>query len=98
MPYIILFTDNPDADPQIRTRLMPDHLAFLEAHSAEIGAAGPLSSPSGDPAGGLWIVDASTEDRVRALIRADPFWPTGLRAGYEILNWRQVFAEGKRLV
>ncbi|HKY93757.1 MAG TPA: hypothetical protein VJL84_00570, partial [Kiloniellales bacterium] len=29
-------------------------------------------------------------------VKADPFWPTGLRKGVRILAWKQVFGEGKR--
>lgn len=96
MKYIILFTDNPDADPNIRTSLMPDHLAFLEAHAKHVSAAGPLHDASGVGAGGLWIVDADDEQQVEALVHQDPFWPTGLRQSFSVRRWTQVFADGKR--
>ena len=76
---------------------MPAHLAFLEAH-AEIEAAGPLRDASGAPAGGLWIVEAESEAAAEVLVKADPLWPTGLRASYRILAWTQVYANGRRLV
>ena len=98
MPYIILFKDNPDADPGIRKSHMPAHLSFLEAHSDQIDAAGPLTDAQGDPAGGIWVLDAGSVAEVEALIHKDPFWPTGLRQSYEILSWKQVFAKGKRQI
>lgn len=94
MTFIILFQDNPDADPQIRKTHMPAHLAFLAASKGAVRAAGPLSDPeTGGPRGGLWIVEAETVGEVEALIHADPFWPTGLRQSHEIRRWVQVFAE-----
>ena len=36
-------------------------------------------------------------DVVEALVKEDPFWPTGLRRSVRILGWSQVFADGKRL-
>ena len=30
------------------------------------------------------------------LVQADPFWPTGLRKAVRVLQWAQVFAEGRR--
>ena len=60
--------------------------------------AGPLLKPSGEAAGGLWLVRAKTEDEVERLAREDPFWPTGLRKSFEILNWKQVYADGARLI
>jgi hypothetical protein len=96
MHFIILFEDNPSADPDIRRTLMPDHLAFLEVHADAIRAAGPLFERDG-PAGGLWLVCARSEEEAERLIRKDPFWPTGLRKSWRILRWQQVFAEGARV-
>ena len=60
--------------------------------------AGPLRAPTGDPAGGLWLVEADSCDVVDALVKEDPFWPTGLRRSVRIVSWSQVFANGKRLI
>ncbi len=97
MKHIVLFEDNLSADPEIRTTVMPDHLAFLEGHADQIKAAGPLYAAVGQGAGGLWIVDAENEEEVDLLVKADPFWPTGLRKSYRILIWKQVYADGMRL-
>ncbi len=98
MKFIILFEDDPGAAPDLRQRHMAAHLAFLEAHAGEIDAAGPLSDPDGQGRDGLWVVDVDGPDRAEALIRADPFWPTGLRQSYTILHWTQVYAAGARLI
>jgi len=95
--YIVLFDDDPEADKDIRRRHMPAHLAFLESHAAQVKAAGPLTD-GGAPAGGLWLVDAADEAEVDALVRRDPFWPTGLRQSVRILAWTQVYADGARLI
>lgn len=97
MKFAILFEDAPDADPDIRKTHMPDHLAFLERHREMIEAAGPLPG-YGESAGGLWIVEAKDEAAATALVHADPFWPTGLRKSVRVLAWRQVFADGRRLI
>ena len=96
MLHVVLFTDNPD-HAEARQRLMPAHLAFLEQHQERIRAAGPLAESDGRGAGGLWLVDAESNQAVMDLVRADPFWPTGLRQSVRILRWAQVFAEGRRL-
>jgi uncharacterized protein len=95
MLYAVLLSDNP-GKADIRPRLMPAHLDFLEEHRAKIRAAGPLIEPDGRGAGGLWLVEAEDPAAVRALLERDPFWPTGLRQSVRILEWRQVFAEGRR--
>ncbi len=96
MLYAVLLEDNDDR-AEMRSRHMPEHLAFLEIHADKIKAAGPLKdSANNNPSGGLWLVGADTSGDVRSLIEADPFWPTGLRKSFRILEWKQIFANGVR--
>ncbi|HEV3185888.1 MAG TPA: YciI family protein [Xanthobacteraceae bacterium] len=97
MLYAVLFTD-AHAHAEARVRLMPAHLDFIERHRDRIRAAGPLRDTDGAPAGGLWLVEAESADAVDELIRRDPFWPTGLREAVRVLQWSQVFADGRRLI
>ncbi|HML15225.1 MAG TPA: YciI family protein [Xanthobacteraceae bacterium] len=97
MLYAVLFTDD-DAHADARRRLMPAHLDFLERRRDRIRAAGPLREADGTPAGGLWLVEADTAAAVAALYREDPLWPSGLRKSVRVLQWTQVFADGRRLV
>jgi len=98
MLYAVLFEDNANVAADIRRRHMPDHLSFLDKHAGQIKAAGPLRAASGDPAGGLWVVEAESCEAVGALVKEDPFWPTGLRQSVRILVWSQVFRDGARLI
>jgi uncharacterized protein len=98
MKFVVLFEDDPSAGPDVRRQHMPAHLAFLEKHSDKIRAAGPLQTNDGHGAGGLWVVDAADPSGVDALVKEDPFWPTGLRKSVRILAWNQVFADGRRLI
>ena len=41
------------------------------------------------------MVDVPDAKAAHALVRADPFWPTGLRARVTVLDWRQVFRAGR---
>lgn len=97
MLYVVLFEDNPGLGLEVRRKHMPAHLSFLEKHADRVKAAGPLKSGSDEPAGGLWLVEAESANAVEALVKDDPFWPTGLRKSVRILRWLQVFAEGRRL-
>jgi len=96
MLYAVIFEDNPSLPSDLRRRHMADHLSFLESHSDQIKAAGPLRTSLHEPAGGLWLVEAENADAVDALVKQDPFWPTGLRRSVRVLHWSQVFADGKR--
>ncbi len=98
MKYAVLFEDN-DEFAHKRPQFMADHLQFLGDNSDKIEAAGPLKDTSTqDPAGGLWIVDAENPEQVQALVETDPFWPTGLRKSIQILEWTQVYVDGKKMV
>lgn len=97
--FAVLFEDDPALADEARRRHMAEHLAFLERNAASVRAAGPLrDAGDGAPAGGLWIVEAEDRARVEALVREDPFWPTGLRRSVRVLAWNQVFADGARRV
>lgn len=98
MLYAVLFEDNPELGGDVRQQHMPAHLAFLESNAVKINAAGPLLSSTGQVEAGLWLVEANGRDEVDALVKEDPFWPTGLRRSVRILTWRQVFADGQRLI
>ena len=96
--YIVLFEDD-EAFASERQRHMEAHLSFLGSHADQISAAGPLIDQALDSgAGGLWLVQATSQEDVEVLIHNDPFWPTGLRKSYRILLWRQVFCDGKTLI
>jgi len=96
--FVVLFEDDPAIPVDTRKRHMSAHLAFLEATAGRIRAAGPLADGDGTAAGGLWLVDAADVETVEALIRQDPFWPTGLRKSWRVLRWNRVFADGRRIV
>ncbi|MEO0916091.1 MAG: YciI family protein [Pseudomonadota bacterium] len=98
MKYVVLFEDAPTAPSDLRRKHMAAHLAFLEAHADQVEAAGPLADPERQGRDGLWIVEAASVAAVDALIKADPFWPTGLRHTYSVIPWTQVFASGKRVL
>ncbi len=96
MIYAVLFEDNASR-ADMRPKHMPEHLEFLENNASRIRHAGPLKDTKSDaPAGGLWIVEADSRQSVQDLVRADPFWTTGLRKSVRVLEWSQVFAQGKK--
>jgi uncharacterized protein YciI len=95
--FAVLLEDDAQRAAEVRQQVMPDHLDFLDRVAAQIRSAGPLQdSAAGTPAGGLWIVAAADPAQVMKLVHEDPFWAAGLRRSVRILEWRQVFADGRR--
>lgn len=98
MIYAVLFEDNEDHADK-RAEHMQAHLSFLERNAKTVKSAGPLTDTADQrSAGGLWLVEAVSSDKVRELVEEDPFWPTGLRKSMRILSWNQVFSEGVRQI
>lgn len=86
MRLIALFEDEP-AMAGVRQRLETEHLAFLEAHRAEIPMAGGLrNEPGGAFTGGLWVFDVESKARAIELIEADPYHQAHPRP-YRLLVW-----------
>jgi uncharacterized protein YciI len=90
--YAVIFEDNEEQSSK-RAEFMKEHLAFLHANAKQISAAGPMKDAETRlPAGGLWLVSAEAREDVIGLVMADPFWPTGLRKSFWILEWKKVRA------
>ena len=83
----------------MRQKYMLDHLSFLEENRSSVMKAVPLTNAdTGQNAGGVWVVDAESSTEVHNLVKSDRFRPTGLRKFYSVLSWKQVFADGSRLI
>ncbi len=97
MIFVVQFEDTPGSE-HIRNELMSDHLAFLDRHSARVLGAGPLFDTDKRGRGGQWLIEAEDVETVQSMIREDPFYGSGLRASITILEWKQVFRGGEKLV
>ncbi len=66
------------------------HVAFVRAHpELQIGGEFALT-PQQDFPGAIWYVTADSQDRVREIVRSDPYFVPSLRR-YEIRQTRPVF-------
>jgi uncharacterized protein len=86
MRLVAIFDDEPPM-ADIRARLEPAHLAFLEQHRKEIPMAGGLRNEPGGPyAGGLWVFEVASKARAIQLIEDDPYFKAHRRP-YRLLVW-----------
>lgn len=93
MLFLVRFTDQPDS-LALRQRLLDEHVAWCARHRQTVLVAGSLRvEPGAAPVGGAWVVEAGDKAEVEALMRTDPFWTGGLRAGVEILHWSKALPE-----
>jgi uncharacterized protein len=86
MRLVAIFDDEPPM-ADIRARLEPAHLAFLDQHRKEIPMAGSLRHEPGGPyVGGLWVFEVESKARAIELIEADPYFQAHRRS-YRLLVW-----------
>jgi uncharacterized protein YciI len=84
--FVVIFEDSPEM-VDVRRRLEPAHLRFLEEHHAEIPMAGGLRNDTGGAyAGGLWVFEVESRERAVELIEQDPYFVACPRK-YRLLVW-----------
>ncbi len=87
MLFVILFKDKAHQS-ELRSRLLPEHIAWLEQHKDKIPVGGSLrKTPEDLPQGGMWLAEAESKQEIESLLKTDPFFVQGLRESYEILHW-----------
>ncbi len=86
MRFVVIFEDSPQM-VAVRSAGEPAHLAYLEAHRAEIPMAGGLRYEHGGPyVGGLWVFEVDSKARAIDLVEGDPYFLAHPRK-YRLLAW-----------
>ena len=93
MLFAVIFRDKP-GQGELRAQLLAAHIAWLDEVRDIVRVGGSLRTEPGTvPIGGLWIVEAASKEEIETLMRGDPFFTGGLRAGWEILHWSKAFEQ-----
>ncbi len=87
MLFALICTDKANY-LDLRMKLRPDHLAYLEGLNGKLKAAGPFLDDAGQASGSLVIVEADDRDAAAMIARNDPYAIGGLFASVEIKAWR----------
>ena len=88
--FLLLCTDRPGSH-DLRAATRPAHLAYLEAHAAQVKLGGPwLDTADGAPLGSMLVIEAEDLAAAEALAAADPYAKAGLFAEVKITPWRLV--------
>ncbi|MFA3900252.1 YciI family protein [Rhodococcus sp. 5A-K4] len=91
MPYFIETLDKPNSH-DIRIRMRPEHLVYLEQHRHLLLASGAKLSDDGIQAsGGIYIVDTDCRKEAEEFIQADPFSMGSLFTEVRIIRWRKAY-------
>lgn len=98
MAFFIQTFDHPGVE-KLRTEYRQAHLEYLDNTRKQLIACGAkLCDTTGQPTGGIYLVDFDTFEEAEAYIAEDPFSKVGLFEKVQIERWRKAFLEGKRYV
>jgi hypothetical protein len=87
MLFALICTDKP-GHVDLRMKVRPDHLAFLDGLGSAMKAAGPFTDNAGTPTGSLVIIDAADRPAAEAIAAKDPYAKAGLFASVDIRPWK----------
>ena len=87
MLFALICTDKP-ASLELRLRVRPEHVAYLNGLGAKMKTAGPFLDSVGEPNGSLVIVEADDIGGAHAIAAGDPYAKAGLFAATDIRPWR----------
>jgi uncharacterized protein len=87
MLYTLMCTDKPDS-LELRMKVRPEHLAYLNGPSVTLKAAGPFLDDAGNPTGSLVIIEAEGMAAAKLVAANDPYNMAGLFSHVEIKAWR----------
>lgn len=98
MPYAIIARDKPGS-AELRAKLRPEHMAYLDQHVGKLLAGGALLEDDGSGGdGSLLIYDTDDRAEAEAFSQGDPFRKGGLFETVTIRRWRKGFFDGRKLV
>lgn len=95
MPWMIETYDK-EGCADLRSRLRPAHLDYLEAHKNLLLACGAKLDDAGETAsGGLYLLDVESRQEAQAFIEGDPFHKGHLFEKVTVLRWRKAYLDGR---
>ncbi len=87
--YMVYRVDRDDGQAgAIRAATRPAHRAYMDQFAGRVRMGGPILDARGEGCGGLMLVEAESEDAVRAMVANDPFEIAGLSSRIDIHPFR----------
>ena len=87
--FALVALDRPNA-LEVRQRVRPEHLRFLEGLGDDVKLAGPFLSDRGESIGSIVIIEAESLDAARAHFNRDPYVAANLFDMVMIKPWKTV--------
>lgn len=87
MLFALICTDKSNS-VDLRMKVRPDHVVFLNALGAAMKTAGPFTDEQGSPTGSLVIIEAENLAAARTIAASDPYAIAGLFQSVDIRPWK----------
>ena len=98
MPYMVIADDKPDSD-DLRAKIRPAHIAYLEANLDKLIAAGAKMADDGVTAtGSLYVIDTDSRTEAESFVAEDPFMREGVFSGFVATRWRKAIVDGRSFI
>jgi uncharacterized protein YciI len=89
MPFIVHTTLDPE-QVDLRVRVRPEHLAYLDRHMRLLLAAGmTLSQDGATPTGSFYMLDAEELSIVNAFMADEPYFRAGILTDIRVSRWKK---------
>ena len=97
MLFVAMMEDEPSKLGE-RDKHRAAHLAYVESKLGTLQTAGPMHDPdTGDRLGATWMIEAPDAKAARAVVEDDPLYKLGVRKSVRLVQWKQVFKDGKKI-
>lgn len=98
MPYMVIADDKPGT-ADLRARVRPDHVAYLESNLGKLIAAGAKLDDDGVTAtGSLYVIDTNSREEAERFVAEDPFMREGVFSGFVTTRWRKAILDGNSFI
>ena len=87
MLFALICTDKPNS-LDLRLKVRPDHVAYLNGLGDTLKTAGPFTTDEGSPDGSLVIIDVENRAAAEQIAKNDPYAKAGLFSSVEIRAWK----------
>jgi uncharacterized protein len=87
MLFALLCTDKPNS-LDLRMKIRPDHIAYLNGLESQAKFAGPFLDDEGKMCGTLVVIESENREGAEKIVANDPYVLGGLFAKVEIRAWR----------
>jgi uncharacterized protein YciI len=84
---------------ELRARMRPEHVAYLEANLDKLIGAGAKLADDGETAlGSLYLLATDSREEAERFVAEDPFFTSGVFSGFVATRWRKAILDHQTFI